>query len=146
MGKSPLDWLEPQARLLVLSTKPSSVTLASPCTLWASGYWQPRGGVACMLPGKKSSSENMRLGRPWGDLLSSPKDHWGLPRDRPTGLGTRKAMSYGKPIIEVMVHISTHIVGVPWDLMTWLPTASGLMEAEPQELYPPPTCSLVQHS
>lgn len=87
------------------------------------GLLETTWGCGLHAPWEKSSSDNMGLRRPWGDLLSSPKDHWGLRRDRPMGLGTRKAMSYGNPIIEVTVHISTHITGVPWDLMTWLPTA-----------------------
>lgn len=107
--------------------------LGCPMGVWLHAPWGP------------SSSKNVGLGRPWGDLLNSPKDHQGLLRDQ-WACGQEWPISMATQSIEVMVPISIHIVTVPWDLLTWLPTFPGLMEAEPQPPYPQSTSSLLQPS
>ena len=71
-------------------------------------------GVWPDAPWGPASSENVGLGRPWGDLLNSPKDHQGLPRDQ-WAWGQGWPISMASQSTEVMVPISTHMV-VLWDL------------------------------
>lgn len=61
-------------------------------------------------------------------------------------MGLGKLISMATQSLEVMMPSSAHMVAILWDLLTQLPTAPGLMAAEPQSPYLPLTCSLEQYS
>lgn len=56
-------------------------------------------------------------------------------------MGLGKLISMATQSLEVMMPSSAHMVADLWDLLTQLPTAPGLMVAEPQPSYLPLTCS-----
>ena len=92
-----------------------------------------------MLPGGQPAQRMWGWEGP-GETCS--KDHQGS--NMPMGLG--KLISMATQSLEVMMPSSAHMVAILWDLLTQLPTAPGLMAAEPQSPYLPLTCSLEQYS
>ena len=87
-----------------------------------------------MLPGGQPAQRMWGWEGP-GETCS--KDHQGS--NMLMGLG--KLISMATQSLEVMMPSSAHMVAFLWDLLTQLPTAPGLMEAEPQPSYLPLTCS-----